>query len=172
MPLTTPAFITAQSTALPSMLSISDTSAGTDVALTSRRVYLQKSDGTYLVPEGTTTDYIVWAIGDASAIIDVMDKDYALLVRVDWMTGTAVTYTSQNLVVFSLYANQFLYQLTQYQTSSPAVINNQWYYDNKLKLVVSIDEAINAVEVGGDIVSSQSALDRAKYLIDNQSKFF
>jgi hypothetical protein len=101
-----------------------------------------------------------------------MDKDYALLVRVDWMTGTAVTYTSQNLVVFSLYANQFLYQLTQYQTSSPAVINNQWYYDNKLKLVVSIDEAINAVEVGGDIVSSQSALDRAKYLIDNQSKFF
>jgi hypothetical protein len=167
-----PAFTVAQSTALPSTLSLSDTSSGSDGTITARRVYLQKSDGTYLVPAGTLTDYIVWSYGDPSILLDVMDRDYALLIRVDWMAGSNVAYTSSSLNVFTLYAEQFHYQLTQYQTSSPSVIDNQWYYDNKLKLRVSIDEAVNAVEIGGDIFAAQGALDRAAYLILNQSKFF
>lgn len=47
-----------------------------------RKIYLKKDDGTYLVPEGTITDYIVWD-DNTSIDIDVLDKDYALEIKVE-----------------------------------------------------------------------------------------
>jgi hypothetical protein len=169
----TVSFTVSQSTALPSTISLTDTSTGSDGTITQRRVLLRKADGTYLVPEGTTTDYIEWDWAEPSIAIDVMDRDYALDIIVQWLNvSNQVVYTDTELCVFTLYAEQFYYQLTQYQTSNPQIIDDQTYYGNKIKLRVSIDEATNAVTIGADITSSQSALDRAAYLIDNQSLFF
>jgi hypothetical protein len=50
-------FTATQYISVPNLIVITDTSTGTDAAITSRRVYMRKSDGTYLVEEGTTTNY-------------------------------------------------------------------------------------------------------------------
>ena len=79
----TPLFTSSQTVGLPNIITITDTSTGSDVLVTQRRVYLIKQDGTYLVPVGTTTDYIVWDYADVSIDIDALDKDYCLNVKVD-----------------------------------------------------------------------------------------
>jgi hypothetical protein len=172
MSLSTASFSVSQSIGSPSVITLTDTSTGSDGTLTSRHIYLQKADGTYLVPAGTTTDYIVWDYANPSISIDVLDKDYCLQITVKWMAGAAIVYTATNLTLFTLYLWQFYYQLTQNQTSTPNIVNDTDYYDNKMKLRCSIDEAVNAVTYGADIVSAQSALNRGKYLVDNQNLFF
>lgn len=170
MPIT-PSFSVTQSFGAPNTLTLTDTSSGSDSGLTSRRVYLQMADGTYLVPDGTTTDYIEWAIGDINITIDVLDQDYALQIIVQWMTGTAITYSDEGLYLFYQYAEQFYYNLTQFQASIPLIPADTSYYNEKIKLRVSIDEAKNAVFYN-DIAAAQNALNRAKFLIDNQNLFF
>lgn len=156
----------------PSVLTLTDTSTGTDNTITTRRVYLQKADGTYLVPTGTTTNYIVWDYSVSFIDIDVLDVDYALSIVIDWLAGTTIEYTDNKLFAFTTYSEQFYYYLTQTQSSLPKIIDDSPYYSNKLKLRVNIDEAVQAIALGSDIQSSQAALDRAKYLIDNQTTFF
>jgi hypothetical protein len=167
-----PSFSVSQPLDDPNILIIEDTSTGVDGGVTTRRVYLQKADGTYLVPDGTETDYIEWDYSEGSIEIDVLDKDYALSVRVDWLTGDTVTYTETELAVFTLHSNLFYYGLTQDQTGNPQIISDTFYYDNKMKLRCSIDEAENATQYGVDIYSAQAALSRAKYMMDNQDKYF
>ena len=41
---------------------LTDTSVGSDVLIVSRHIKLELYDGSYLVPSGTTTDYINWPI--------------------------------------------------------------------------------------------------------------
>jgi hypothetical protein len=52
-------FSATQYVATPNLLVLDDTSTGSDAGITVRYVYLQKADGSYLVEEGTTTDYEV-----------------------------------------------------------------------------------------------------------------
>jgi len=59
MPLT-PAFTFVNPAGVPSSVIGTDTSTGSDVLIVSRRIYFEKTDGTYLVPSGTVTDYIPW----------------------------------------------------------------------------------------------------------------
>lgn len=167
----TPSFSASQILGAPSVIVLTDTSTGTDGTLTARRVFIQKTDGTYLVTEGTTTDYVEWAIGDTTISIDVLDKDYALQITVQWLAGTTVTYEETGLYLFYQYSEQFYYNLTQGQTSTPLIINDTSYYDNKMKLRCSIDEAVNATTYN-DIHAAQSALDRALELRLNQNLYF
>ena len=169
----TPLFTTSQTVGLPSIITVTDTSTGSDVLVTQRRVYLIKNDGTYLVPTGTTTNYIAWAYADASIDIDALDKDYCLNVRVDWLnvSGT-VLYTKTVLTLFSLYNKTFYYSLTQFQAANFAVTQDKNYYDNKAKLWTYIISAENAVSIGGDIGNSQLAINSATYLTDNENLFF
>jgi len=168
----TPNFTASVNFSSPRILSLTDTSTGTDGTLTTRRVYLQKADGTYLVPTGTTTNYIVWNYAVSFIDIDVLDIDYALSIEIRWMAGSTEQYTDSKLFDFTTYSENFYYQLTQYQSSIPKLVDDSGYYLNKLKLRVCIDEANQAISLGGDVKSSQAALDRAKYLIDNQTTFF
>ena len=80
-----PSFAVSQNLGFPSVIVLTDTSTGTDETISQRNVYLQKADGTFLVPEGTTTNYIVWSIVLNTISIDVLDKDYALNVMVDYV---------------------------------------------------------------------------------------
>jgi hypothetical protein len=80
-----PAFAVSQNVGSPSLLVITDTSTGSDSSITERRVYLKNAAGQYVVPSGTTTDYILWSISDPSIAIDVLSSDMALQIRVDWV---------------------------------------------------------------------------------------
>jgi len=73
----------------PSDLLFQDNSTGSDSNLTERRIYLQKYNGQYLVPSGSTADYIVWPLATNPFILTgILDKDYALSIRVDWVADT------------------------------------------------------------------------------------
>lgn len=71
----------------PSVISFLDTSTGTDPNIVEKHIYLTKSDGTYLTPEGSTTDYIVWPTASNPFLLDILEKDMALQIDVEWDDG-------------------------------------------------------------------------------------
>lgn len=172
MPLTI-SYAVSQNLLSATTMTVTDTSSGTDVSVTQRRILLQKLDGTYLVPAGTSTNYIQWSIANPSITMAVLLRDYALNITVQWLDVAGnVLYTSTSLYGFTLNLEQFFYQLTQYESSNPSVMNDRGYYDNKIKLRCAIDEAVNAVLVGNDIQSAQAAIERGYSLIMAQAKYF
>ena len=84
MPLT-PNFSTEQTIGFPSIVTITDDSTGSDVAVTQRRVYLVDSEGEYVVPDGTTTDYVEWDYAETTLDIDCLTADSALDITVHWL---------------------------------------------------------------------------------------
>lgn len=82
-------FVCSQVIGDPSRIYFEDTSTGSDIGIVERRIYLQLYDGTYLVPSGTTTDYIVWPLAQTTFSVDILDADKAISIKVDWW-GTAV----------------------------------------------------------------------------------
>ena len=166
-------FSVTQAIGLPDELILTDTSSGSDVAITQRRVYIQDAEGNYLVESGTTTDYEVWAYADSSIILDVLTQDTACNITVQWLdVNNVVLYTKTTLYAATMNGETFYYSLTQSQTSQPLIINDTFYYTNKMILRVEIDSADNAVEYGSDIYAAQSAMDRYTNLINNSSENF
>lgn len=152
---------------------ITDVSTGADASITQRRVYLQQADGSYLVPTGTTTDYIYWNYLDASIDIDVLNTDYALLILVQWLNvGNTVLYSKSDLYGFTWYNENFLYSLTQYQQNNPDVLQDTNYFNNKSKTRVLIDSGDQAIVWGNDITNAQENYDAASYFRLNENLFF
>lgn len=83
-----PLFTVYQPIGNPSAIIFTDISTGSDPNIIERHIYLQKADGTFLVPEGTTTDYIVWPLASATyQVTDILDKDRGLNITVEWDDG-------------------------------------------------------------------------------------
>jgi hypothetical protein len=168
-----PSFETKQVIGQPGILIVEDTSTGTDAAISTRHIYLQKADGTYLVPAGNATDYIVWPVGTPTKAIDALDRDYALRVTVLWVSsGGATLYTQSGLKTATLHLKQFYYDLTQTQSGTPNIVNDTRYYMSKIKLRCALDETENATEIGADHYAAQAALDRGQHLVDHQTLYF
>lgn len=167
MPIT-PNFTVSSNITTPSLMTLTDTSGGSDGAITQRRVYLQQFDGTYLVPTGTTTSYVEWAYASATKNIDAMDKDYALNIIVQWLdVSNAVLYTKTILVEFNSYARTYRLKLLKAIASNPKLVNNQNYFDVMSQLTIYIDGANEAVTLAADISLAQLCNDNAYYLINN-----
>jgi hypothetical protein len=81
-----PSYTVSQRQLTPNVLRFVDTSTGSDDFVNVRHIYLRKSNGEYLVPEGATTNYIEWMLGSNTIDIDVLDKDYALHIEVKWVS--------------------------------------------------------------------------------------
>lgn len=171
MPLTVSISVS-QNSNIPSSFSISDTSTGSDPSITIRRVYLIKPDGTFLVPEGTLTNYIEWPIADPSITLDVLDRDLSFEILVQWLAGSTVVYEYENSYVFTAYTNIFLYNLSVEQSSNPAIINATNFFANKTKMYAFVKEADNAIAIGQDTTKAQLCLDKAAYMIQNADKYF
>lgn len=168
-----PNFSVSQTIGAPSIIILTDTSTGSDVGITQRRVYLQLSDNTYLVPTGTTTNYIVWNYADSSIEIDVLNQDEAVSITVQWLSVTnVVLYSKKNLALFSMYNKIFFSGLQGRQASTPNITQDENYYTNRSILWGHIVSAMNAVEIGIDIYGAQNSIDKATYMINNQSEFF
>lgn len=166
-------FSVSQTIGAESVLTIEDTSTGSDATITSRRVYLTKADGTYLVPDGTSTDYIEWSIDDTTIDIDCLDKDYCLNIIVQWLDATPnVDYSATSLTLLTLYTKQFLYELTQRQAGNPVLVNDGDYFVNKSELQTELDSAIQAVELASDQLGAQMCMDRATDIRTNSTYLF
>lgn len=158
----TPLFSVSQTVGSPSIVTITDDSTGSDGAITQRRVYLQDAQGNYIVPQGTTTDYIAWALADTSINIDALSKDYALLITVQWLNvSNTVLYTKEGKNGLTLYNETFDYQVTQSLSGNPVLINDNNIFPNKEDLRESIDSGNQAISFGGDLYGAQQCYDRA-----------
>ena len=168
-----PNFQVSQNFSTPTILSLVDNSTGSDVNIAGRRVYLQKSDGTYLVPSGTTTDFVAWSLAVSFINIDVLNKDYALNIRVDWVNaGGSMLYTKNGTYRFAFNAEFFAYTLAEKLATTPIINGSYDFMGAAYDLELFIAGSKSAIEFGGNIQASQASLDKAKYLIDNAPKFF
>jgi hypothetical protein len=172
MPLV-PNFTASQFSGTPSVITLNDTSTGSDVTIASRRVYLLQANGTFLVPAGTTTDYVVWDLVDTSIDLDVLSQDSALSITVQWMSSTNTIVTSKTIsFAFTAYNETFYYGLTESQVANSNLSASTNWYQTKLVLRVEIDSADQAITFASDIYSAQAALNRATYISTNQALFF
>lgn len=172
MPLT-PNFTVSQTAGLPRIINFVDTSVGSNIAIVARRIYIQKNNGLFLVPTGTTTNFILWALVNTSTTVDVLNKDYALTVQVDWVdvSGNVVN-TLTKTVLFTLYLKSFFYSLTQYQASNKSITQNNNFYPNKAKLWSYIKGAETAIELASDISGAQNELDAGTEMITTEKLYF
>ena len=133
-------FSVLQTPANPALLLLEDTSTTSPATtptdyeaydIDSRRIYLQDSNGDYLVPSGVTTDYIEWPLLDNPITLDVLTQDQALNVRVDWLDVDGnVLYSKNNNYCLSEFNKQFLYYLIQLQSLTYNIIQDNNYWGN------------------------------------------
>lgn len=172
MSLTT-AFTVSQSALSPSVLTVVDSSSGSDVAVTQRRLFIQDAYGSYLVPSGTSTDYIQWSYSDASISPDVLSQDSAVSITVQWLSVTnVVLYTLTQVFCCPQFNKNFFYYLIQQQALTPNILSDTNYFSNMATYWMNITGAIQAVEIGADISASQACLDRATNMLNNQNLYF
>jgi hypothetical protein len=169
-----PSITVAQTPLNPSIILITDTSVGTPAnPLVSRNVTITDSSGNYIVPSGTTTNYIPWAIGESFIALDILTQDMALNIKVDWLqSGNVVEYTYNQNYSFTQFSKQFLYYLIQLQSQNYNIIQDNNYWGNVGIFWTNIIGAINSVEIGNDIASAQACLNRTNYMQQNQSIYF
>jgi hypothetical protein len=165
----TPSFSTAQPVGEPSVIRLTDTSTGADAAVTQRRVYIQKADGSYLVPEGTETDYVEWELADTTIDIDCLDKDYGVAITVEWLDVTdEVLYDEEeDAVGFTSYNEDFDYGLTQMMAGNPLLVNDANFFNNKSQLRTLIDSGNQAILRASDLYSAQLCYDAATLIRTN-----
>lgn len=167
-------FSSSQNYGAITLLTLTDTSTGGGTTITGRLVYLQRSDGTYLVPVGTSTSYIAWpyvsGVGDTISI-NVLDKDYCLNVSVVFYSGSGVYATKTILTYLKAYSELFLRQLTQAQEANPNLLSNKNFWTNKFKLRTLVDDADQAVLSLNDQTIASDAINEAKKLTDNPQLF-
>ncbi len=169
-----PDFIRVQLSNLTSVV-ITDTSTGSDGSIASRRVYFETYNGGFVVPTGTTTDYVSFPLSSGASIqIDnLLYRDYGLNVRVDWLDVSNVAiYTKTIPSGFGGYAKYFLYQLTQYQISNKKLLYQRNFRESKLDCWQSVLSADNAITYAGDLTNAQACYDDAKYYIDHPELFY
>jgi hypothetical protein len=172
MPLS-PNFTASQNSGTPNLIFLTDTSTGSDGTITKRRIYLLQSDGTYLVPAGTVTDYIEWALVDVTTSLNVLIQDTALSITVQWLTASnVVVATKTTSFAFTAYNETFYYGLTESQVANANLTASTNWYQTKMILRVELDSAYQAISFASDIFSAQAALNRATFISTNQSYFF
>jgi len=166
-------FTASQSSGTPSTISLQDTSTGTDVTIATRRVYLLQANGTFLVPAGTTTDYIVWDLVDTSISLDVLSQDTALSITVQWMSGIQTVVTSKTIsFAFTAYNETFFYGLNQNLVGNANLSASTNWFQYMAELQLQIDSALQAITFASDIYNAQAALNRATFISTNQAYFF
>jgi hypothetical protein len=166
-------FTVAQTSANPAFVIITDTSTGSDGAIDSRRIYITDCFGNYIVPSGTTTNYIDWPLVDNPISLNILTQDTAANIKVEWLDNTQqILYELNNNYCFSEFNKQFLYYLIQLQSQTYNIIQDNNYWGNVGIFWTNIIGAINSVEIGDDIFASQACLNRATNMAQNQAYFF
>ncbi len=169
----TPLFTATQTLGNPSYVTLTDVSTGTDAAITARRAYFAKYDGTFIVPSGVSTEYIGWALADTSLALDMLDKDYSLLITVQWLdVGGNILYDYQLLAGMTRYNEDFDYSTTKVLAANPSLFNDNNFWWNKSLLRTFIDAGNNAITDISDQYSAQVCYDEATNLRVSSQYFF
>lgn len=166
-------FSTSQTEGAPSLINFLDTSTGTDAAVTQRRIYIVLPGGTYLVQTGTSTQYETWSIAFLTKTLDVLSKDRAAQVIVQWLdVSNAVRYEVIANYGFTLFNETFDYQLTQRLTGNPKLIDDNNFFELKSSLRTAIDSGNQCVALANDNFGAQQCYDIATDLRTSSQYYF
>lgn len=167
-------FLATQTVGEESTVTITAVVTGTDAAVTQRRVYLQTDTGDFLVPTGTSTDYIQWVISASTIAIDALgDSDRALRIYVEWLNvSNVVLYDSEQFVGLTLWNESFDYLTTQLISGNPLLMNDNNFWPNKSKLRTLIDAGNNAISFASDLYNAQQCYDAATELRNDAQYLF
>jgi hypothetical protein len=168
----TPNFTASNSLQSPSIITLTDTSTGSDVDVVSRRVTISKPFGGYLVPSGTLTNYIVWAYANSSISINAITRDFSINVLVEWLNvdDDVLYFKEYDFNIIPL-GELFNYKLIQSQVGQPNITSNITFYKNKSLLELELDSSKQAVIMGGDILAGQQCIERALSLKSNYNNY-
>lgn len=172
----TPNFTTSQNPGSPGDIVFTDTSTGTDAAVTQRRIYIQAPNGDYLVEDGNDEEYSEWSGFPATTSItltDVLTKDYGCRVVVQWLdVSNTVLYDKTSYIGFNCYNEDFDYSLTQNVASNQLLMNDNNFWFNKGYLQALIDSGDKAIERASDVNACQQCYDIATELRLEAQYFF
>lgn len=175
MPLTTVLITATQSIAYPNLITLTNASVGTDITLTSLRVFIRNSQNQYLYPAqqvSASPVYTVWPYADGTFPMDVLTEATSPEITVQFMAGTTVVYTFTDTFIFDLQDYVFGLGVLADQTGSPGVIQDLPYYNSFMQFIVNLFSAETSITSADDIYSSQNALNRNQLMMNNESYYF
>jgi hypothetical protein len=170
----TPNFSGSQSLAYNNLITLTDTSTGSDNTITTRRVYIRTAQNTYLTTSGesTTSAYDSWNYADSSIQLNVLTASTAPEITVEWYAGSTLTYTKTIAFDFNLYDYVFAIGKLSDQTGNPLVLGDTNYYQSFIQFIVNLTNSENAITYASDIYSAQGALNQNQQMINNESFYF
>lgn len=169
----TPSFTIIQQFGSPSDITIYDTSTGVDGSVYSRRVFIELPNGTYLVQEGTTTNFESWSYAESEITLNVLSTDVSATVTVQWLNiSNVVLYEVSNNYGFTGFNEQFDYGLTQMLTANPTLINDNNFFGTKMELRVAIDSGNQALALADDLFATQQCYNVANNIRTNSVYYF
>lgn len=168
-----PAFTVSQSAASPNLVVLTDTSTGTDVLITQRRIYITDDTGAYIVPSGTTTDYIEWPLATNPISLNLLTQDTAANIAVQWLdVSNTVLYSDDDDYPLIEYGKQFYFYLIQQLALNPSTYQDSNYASNLALFWTYIIGAINAINIGDSLSASQALMNKETEMQNNQSFYF
>lgn len=169
MPLT-PSF-SVSVTADPSAVVITDTSTGSDGAVVGRKINIYDVSNTLF---GNSPYDFPNFPGTTSITINPLTKDKALQIVLTWVsnTGAPLYGPISQIYVFTGYAEQFFSGLTRSQASTPSIVADQQFYQNKSTLRVLIDSANLAISNMQSIGNAQNCIELYTPFLQNPNLFF
>ena len=170
-----PNFSSSESLSSNNLVTFTDTSTGSDLTITTRRIYVRLANGNWLTTggvESTTSAYMTWSYADASTTIDLLTRSTTANVTVEWYAVAVLTYTKTILTEWDWYDYVFLFGLLSAQTSYPARTDSIGYWPNSWYMCTNLFQSEVAVEDMDDLYSSQAALDRNQLMISNENLYF
>lgn len=173
MPLS-PAFTVSQSAETPANVTFEDTSTGSDVAVTQRRIYVTDSNGDYVTPSGTSTDYIAWPLAtNPITVQDLLTEDLAVSITVQWLNvSNTVLYEETEVFCLREFNIQNFIYLIQNQALTPGIVQDTNYFSNLALYWINIEGANTMIVDAADLAGSQNCLNRATEMMNNQLLFF
>lgn len=131
-----------------------------------RVLNIYKADGTLYL---ANVDFNYTDFPDDEIEIEDVDQDYAFTV-VMTITPTVVVndsvYEISDVMTLTCFSKSVLFERQKRMVIEPSLLNNADYLKTSVQIVLDIEAARNA-ESDNDIVSSQNALDRIKFISDN-----
>lgn len=139
----------------------------TKAAMTSRYLYLYNADGTLY----KTVDFAYGTYPSDVVTITGIDKDYAFTVNMVITPASPVSgsvYTASKVVTLVCYSKVAFFERQNKMVIEPSLLNNTEYLKDSMKIILDIEAAKNA-EADTDVLNSQNAIDRIKFITDNDA---
>jgi hypothetical protein len=137
----------------------------TKAAMTSRYLYLYSADGTLY----RTIDFSYVTFPTDVITITGIDQDYAFKINLEITPASPVVgsvYVASKVVALTCYSKVAFFERQNKMVVEPSLLNNTDYLKDSIKIVLDIEAANNAA-VDTDVLNAQNAIDRIKFITDN-----